>query len=209
VCLRVWDLSRGPVNRFCAKISSLDFLSSRLICSAQNLFWPVLSSLEREVRKRFPARVGLVGCLESAALARFQAPGTFSIEIFRSRAPAYDPCVSGPVTDFPCCVFRFGLRSTICAPVSAVNFPAAKESGFWSRAKGAHDSRFDFPLNVLWLSAESVFVLSSRLCSLAALRTSGGGQWPVCFSLQPSSSRRLLFCSISLCASALMFRVMR
>jgi hypothetical protein len=174
--------------------SSLDFLSPRLICSASNLFCPVLSSSECQARKRSPARARLVGCLESAAQARFQAPGTFSIEM--------RPCVQSLCArsrdrfSLPC-VFRFGLRSTVCAPISAVNFPTAKQSGFWSRAKGAHDSRFDFPLDVLRLSAEAVFVLSSRSCSWTALQTSGGGQWSVCFSLQTSSSRRLFFCSMS------------
>jgi hypothetical protein len=94
-----------------------------------------------------------------------------------------------------------------CSRRQDLLFPTAKQSGFWSRAKGAHDSRFDFPLDVLLLSAEAVFVLSSRSCSWAALRTSGGGQWQVCFSLQTSSLRRLLFCSMSSCASAFVFEL--
>jgi hypothetical protein len=115
--------------------SSLDFLSPRLICSASNLFCPVLSSSECQARKRSPARARLVGCLESAAQARFQAPGTFSIEIFQSCAPAYNPCVPDPVTDFPCHVFfdlAFAPQSArrsqqlIFPPPSSLVFGAAR-----------------------------------------------------------------------------------
>jgi hypothetical protein len=188
------------------KFSSHDFLSSRLICSAQNLFWPVLSSLEREVRKRFPARVGLVGCLESAALARFQAPGTFSIEIFRSRAPAYDPCVPGPVTDFPCCVFF----DSAFAPQSArrsqqLIFPRPRSLGF-----GAAPRELMIPVSifhlmffgcllspssflvlacVLWLRFERVVVVSGRSASVCSQARQGG-----CFSAR-SLCVRLLLCS--------------
>jgi hypothetical protein len=132
-CLGGWDLFSGPVNRFCA-FSSLHFSSPRLICSAPNLFCPVLSSSERQEHKSAPARARLVGCLESAAEARFQAPGTFSIEIFQSRAPTYNPGVPGPMTDFPCHVFvdsafapQYARRSQqlIFPPPSSLVFGAA------------------------------------------------------------------------------------
>jgi hypothetical protein len=197
-CLRGWDLSGGPVNRLCAR-----FFFSRFFVSASYLF-SVEFILPGLIFVRVPSAQEIPSPGQARWLPRERRSGSVpSAWDFLDRDfSVLRPCVQSLCArsrdrfSLPC-VFRFGLRSTVCAPISAVNFPTAKQSGFWSRAKGAHDSRFDFPLDVLRLSAEAVFVLSSRSCSWTALQTSGGGQWSVCFSLQTSSSRRLFFCSMS------------